>query len=634
MEPSIPRLRVSVSRIRLLPADGAVAHACVFVRAQLAQRAAAHPGVAAFGEQLIEAAALRAGELVSHAVAHACSEVELICRIEDGRDTGTEVEVICRIDDGRWPLPPLPVNGRTTHRDKEAALSPALERQAGEEGEVTDLRPTTLVEGAHTRSGTGSSGPQRAAAPAEYSMRIHLRAPADQAQSPAVPAGADGHRLPTMGPQAHTYVPDRPGHGAPSAEPGPSFLAEASELLAGQLDEDLVAALAGQLLVPRVGDWCGVWLSSAKGRMRLARVWHADERLVEPLRELLERNTPSATLRAAGRPLPHISPDAGMAWAFPLVVSGSCHGVLVLGSTDHEQADDRVVRQVENMARLLAQAVATARQYARQTTISRALQSRQLPTSLPQVPGLDTAVVYEPHEEAQTVGGDFYDLFRKRDGRWCFLLGDVQGKDPEAMSITGLARHMVRLLAREGHSVESVLERLNVALTEDGAEAATPGVEHTDGRFLTLLYGELEPDAVAGGVHVRLASAGHPLPLKLFTNGTVEPAAQPQLLLGVDRNAQYSADCFELMPGEVMLCVTDGVTERRRGKQQFDDDGSLAQTLSQCSAMSAMAVANHVRQAVHDFGTEPVEDDLAVLVLKALPPMGMVKLPRSRIPSD
>src|SRR5439155_20087705 len=73
-----------------------------------------------------------------------------------------------------------------------------------------------------------------------------------------------------------------------------SFLAEASDLLAGQLDENLVAALAGQLIVPRLADWCAVWLEDeATGRAgwgadrvagagpRLARVWHSSENRIE-----------------------------------------------------------------------------------------------------------------------------------------------------------------------------------------------------------------------------------------------------------------------------------------------------------------------------------------------------------------
>lgn len=39
-----------------------------------------------------------------------------------------------------------------------------------------------------------------------------------------------------------------------------AFLAEASDLLTGQLDEEWVATAAGLLLVPRLVDWCAIWL--------------------------------------------------------------------------------------------------------------------------------------------------------------------------------------------------------------------------------------------------------------------------------------------------------------------------------------------------------------------------------------
>lgn len=93
---------------------------------------------------------------------------------------------------------------------------------------------------------------------------------------------------------------------------GPSFLAEVSELLAGQLDQDMVAALAGQLLVPRLADWCGVWLSTENGGMRLSCVWHADERCIEALRLVLEKDPPPARLGTTGIPWPWPKgPDTG-----------------------------------------------------------------------------------------------------------------------------------------------------------------------------------------------------------------------------------------------------------------------------------------------------------------------------------
>ncbi|MFF1655571.1 PP2C family protein-serine/threonine phosphatase [Streptomyces sp. NPDC058255] len=607
------------------------------MRSLLAQMlATSNPGVDPYGQRLVEAAVLRVDELVSSAALHAGSEIEVVCRIEDGRDTGTEVEVICRVDDGRWTLASCMVAARAASAGNDAGSAfPVPAHHDHEEDEAAGRRPGMATAAGNMTRGQAHLCHQRAQTPAEYSMRLRLKRQAHEGPGTAL-SQAQTHEcaMPTGGDQAQTAILGGCSRSLQRDHLGPSFLAEASELLAGQLDEELVAALAGQLLVPRVTDWCGVWLNGIKGEMRLSRVWHVDERLIAPLRQLLEQKPPPAARHAAGFPMPGLAdvipPDTGAALALPLLTAGTCQGMLVLGTTDHQQ-DDGVMRQVENMARLVAQAVATARQYSQQTTISRALQRRQLPTSLPHVPGVDTAVIYEPHEVAQTVGGDFYDLFPKGDGRWCFLVGDVQGKDPEAMSITGLTRHMVRLWAREGHGVESVLERLNITLAEESAEAS--GEDHGHGRFLTMLYGELEPDAATSGVHCRLASAGHPLPLQLLTNGAVKPAAKPQLLLGVDGDAQFSADSFDLMPGEALLCVTDGVTERRRGRQLFDDDDGLSKTLHLCAGMSAMAVAQRVRQAVHDFSSDPIGDDLAVLVLKVLPPTPPASVPSSRMPS-
>ncbi|MGO4420498.1 SpoIIE family protein phosphatase, partial [Streptomyces sp. MCAF7] len=81
----------------------------------------------------------------------------------------------------------------------------------------------------------------------------------------------------------------------------------------------------------------------------------------------------------------------------------------------------------------------------------------------------------------------------------------------------------------------------------------------------------------------------------------------------------FHADNFDLALGETLLCVTDGVTERRSGNRQLDDDDGLADILRGCVGLGAKAVAERVRRAAHDFGPEPIDDDLAVLVLEAVP---------------
>ncbi|MEO3872335.1 SpoIIE family protein phosphatase [Nonomuraea sp. B12E4] len=377
-----------------------------------------------------------------------------------------------------------------------------------------------------------------------------------------------------------------------------SFLAEAGELLAGVHDEELISALTAQLVVPKIATWAAVYLTDLAGMTRLAHVWHSEEQHNAALRKSLP-TIPHTTLNEVSWPV-----GSETVLSFPLVTQGRSHGALVIGRAEPtlplELAD-----LLSDLCRLVALNLHTAMMYTRQATTSRVLQRSLLPMRVAPMPGLESAVVYEPAEEGAHVGGDFYDLFTVAD-HWCFALGDVCGSGPEAAAVTGLARHAVRLLAKERYTVADIFDRLNQALLEEDEE----------GRFLSLLCGELTP-LPQGGALCTIASAGHPPPLLLRTSGLVEPVASPQLLLGVDSGARFYVETFELAPEEVLLCVTDGVTERRSGGRLLDDGDGLSALLSACVGLSAHAVAERVRQAVESFAIEPSRDDVALLVIKA-----------------
>ncbi|MEU6240896.1 SpoIIE family protein phosphatase [Streptomyces sp. NPDC047024] len=419
-----------------------------------------------------------------------------------------------------------------------------------------------------------------------------------------------------------------------------SFLAEASDLLAGQLDENLVAALTGQLLVPRLADWCAVWLED-EATVRTGcgsgplRVWHAHESRSEELLRALEKDPPRPDgVRSGPEPYPWpgaaLGPEGthGTALAYRLIAGGRPLGTLVIGRCGLLRFPDEVTGLVEDLGRRVALAIGAARQYARQATISAVLQRGLLPGAVAEIPGMRSALVYEPRDKGGP-SGDFYDLFPAGDGRWCFAVGDVQGKGPEAAVVIGLARPWIRLLAREGYPVAGVLDRLNQLLLDDATEAAdaaaralvaagggpiAPG-EGPQSRFLSLLYGELTPHA--NGVTCVLASAGHPLPLVLSPDGAVRSAARPQTLLGVVEDEIYTSESVELEPGDSLLCVTDGVTERRSGSRQFDDEDGLALALAECAGLDAERIAERIHDLVLGFAADLPDDDLALLVLQA-----------------
>ncbi|MFD8621211.1 SpoIIE family protein phosphatase [Streptomyces sp. NPDC059513] len=680
-----PRLasRTSLPGIPLAPSA-----ARRFVRAALAEwTGLGVPAAVGFSDRLADDAVTVTNELVTNAVVHAGTTVDLVLRLEEeggdepsaalvlevtdhhparpvgadepgaaGSGGRTETEpTVTETSAGTVTEPPTPAGTVT-----ETPAAPATQPPAGTAAQPPGHAPTETP--------TEAPAPTALPDPAEYGRGLQLvatlaeswgityrtglktvwaRLPVDDWSGPPAPPDHDALRrslraAEILAPAARRTERDDAvwdGRGAPA------FLAEASDLLAGQLDEDLVAAIAGQLLVPRLADWCAIWLEAESGgpgaEPRLARVWHSDETGTEPLRTVLEREPlrlpPGAGSGPVSVPLPWPAPPAdgapqpggrdGAALAFRITAAGRALGTVLVGREGVAQVPEAVASLIEDFVRRLGLAVGAARAYTRQATISRILQRGLLPSKVAEIPGVTSALVYEPSDDG-VVGGDFYDIFPCPGDRWCFVLGDVQGSGPEAAVVTGLARPWLRLLSREGFGVGEVLDRLNRLLLDDAMEAAEAaalmvaaagGQQLHDGsqsRFLSLLYGEVVPLA-GGGVRCTVASAGHPLPLLLRPDGSVRPAADPQVLLGVVEDVAYESQVFDLAPGDTLLCVTDGVTERRSGPLMFDDGDGLARVLAGCAGLPAEATAERIRRAVHEFAEQPPDDDVALLVLHA-----------------
>ncbi|RSS73409.1 SpoIIE family protein phosphatase [Streptomyces sp. WAC06614] len=387
-----------------------------------------------------------------------------------------------------------------------------------------------------------------------------------------------------------------------------SFLVEASDLLAGTLDRDQTLALMAQMTVPTLATWCAVWtIADQSSEPHLSYVLHEDEERIDGLKALLRRlSPPERTVDPPGaRPWPDASRAVGgESVVLPLTARNRVIGMLTLGNPSGEQFRQEILELAEDLSRRAALALDNARLYSERMAISRSLQRSLLPPGSPAIPGIEVEVIYRAAGEGNEVGGDFYDVFPIRDGAYGFAIGDVCGTGPEAAAVTGLARHALRLLAREGLGGPAVLERLNAAILDEGARS----------RFLTLLYGELHPQP-DGGALMKVVCAGHPLPLRLRPDGQVSPAAEPQPLLGVMEDLDLYEETLTLDPGDVLLCVTDGVTERREGTRMLGDDG-LSDVLTTCTGLTAGAVASRVLRAVERFAAEPASDDMAILAFR------------------
>jgi integral membrane sensor domain MASE1 len=260
---------------------------------------------------------------------------------------------------------------------------------------------------------------------------------------------------------------------------------------------------------------------------------------------------------------------------------------------------------VAGLSVLLLAAVITERARAEETVayIAGALQEGLLPPSLPEIPGIDLAARFRPVGEGYRVGGDFYDVFESRPGRWAIVIGDVSGKGPQAAAVTGLARHTLRTAAMHDDSPSHVLNVLNSALRD----------RLSPREVCTVAYVRLEP--AEAGFAMTVSSGGHPLPLLLRSNGTVQEIGTHGLVLGANPELELVESVWTLHPGDGLLLYTDGLTEAYA--PAYAPARPDVQSLLRSHAdSSANQIAEDVYRTMLEFSPSQPRDDVALVVLR------------------
>ncbi len=264
--------------------------------------------------------------------------------------------------------------------------------------------------------------------------------------------------------------------------------------------------------------------------------------------------------------------------------------------TDERRAQQSLVESTERFAAL-----------------ARTLQESLLPPALPGIPGLELAARYHPAGDGSEVGGDFYDVFQVDEHHWCAVMGDVCGKGASAARLTALARYTLRASVARSPKLERNLSELNAALLRE-AERDRERNEH---RFVTAAA--LRFRTVDHGVEVTAGSAGHPPPLLLRADGTVSELGCRGSLLGMFADVRFSLDDIVLREGDLLVLYTDGVTEARRGTEEYGDD-RLRALLAAHAGATAAELTEAIEAAVLDFQNGTARDDIAVMVVRANEP--------------
>jgi PAS domain S-box-containing protein len=405
------------------------------------------------------------------------------------------------------------------------------------------------------------------------------------------------------------------------------FLSNATQLLAGSLDYDETVSTLARLCVPDFADWAGVDLLESGGQIRQLVVVHEDPQRLAYAKDIRERFPPHideaqglANVLRTGLSefypeipveLLELAPveqqeiarnlQLSSVMIVPLEVRGEILGAMTLAYAEsgrHYEEPD--LRMAESLGRRAAIAIDNARVYHDRDHMARTLQQSLLPPALPTIPGAQMAARYVPFGDGHEVGGDFYDAFSVADDEWGIVIGDVCGKGAEAAAIMGIARFTTRAIAMSERRPSALLTGLNDALVQ----------QTTGDRFCTACYCRVHRNDT--GFRVTVSLAGHPRPVVLRSDGSVQEVGAPGRFLGVFEEAQVSDDVVDLLPGDAIVLFTDGVF----GRSDVAGGAELFPLSPSDREWSAGSIADALIAGIVERDGERFSDDVAVLVFR------------------
>src|SRR5215212_8929395 len=390
-----------------------------------------------------------------------------------------------------------------------------------------------------------------------------------------------------------------------------ALLAAAGTTLSASLDFEATLEGIARLAVPELADWCLLDILEEDGSVNQLAVAHADPARESLLRELLgyrrfgedapgtvarvlrtghsilipEASDALLTERAPGEEHMGVLRRLGVCsiMSVPLLARRRTLGAMTLVSSDPERRyGEEDLSLAEGLAYRCALAVDNARLYRERSHIARTLQRSLLP-SLPEMPGIEVGVEYLPVGEENEAGGDFYDLIRTSEDGWLAVIGDVCGKGAAAAAVTALTRYTIRAVAMREDEPSAVLVALNEAMLR----------QLDDGQFCTVACARLEP--LGGGYELGVARGGHPAPLVVRADGSVEALAPPGRALGIFPDPGLEIQKISLGAGDVVVFYTDGIVEARGPDGSFFGEERLRTLLRSCAGLSAPAIAQRLK---------------------------------------
>lgn len=304
-----------------------------------------------------------------------------------------------------------------------------------------------------------------------------------------------------------------------------------------------------------------------------------------------------------------VRPTTRSELAVPIFVRDELIGAFNLESDKVDGFSERDLRTLLTFASHAGVALERARadrerqhtqRIAEELALARRIHASFLPKVFPSFTPFDLGGMNFPSSE---VGGDYFDFVRITDDDLGIIMSDVAGHGVAAAMLMANFRACIRIESRAHYAIKTILDRVNEFLVETNPPDS----------FVTAFYGVLNRKFNV----LTYSNAGHNPPL-LLRKG--EPARLLDVggpILGVLPEAQYTEAQVELIPNDILLLYTDGVTEARdENDVEFGID-RLSELAERHRSLSAYEMARRISHEVQAFNApDSTMDDLTLSVVK------------------
>ena|SRR5688572_21439274 len=202
---------------------------------------------------------------------------------------------------------------------------------------------------------------------------------------------------------------------------------------------------------------------------------------------------------------------------------------------------------------------------------------------------------------AESVGGDFYQLFRLSDERIGIMIGDVSSHGFSAALIMALTISAAAIYAQQAGPPADVLRSVHEALQ---------GELETTEMYLTLFYCVLDPRAG----RVAYSNAGHPHVFRIRPEGTVERLGATDPPMGMLKLTDYNEATIDWQEGKDLLFLfTDGLSDVYDGEGTGEDN--LVAEVAEHRNDELEAILDRIFKRADAAATDiPADDRSAVLI--------------------